>query len=147
MKQNNVKPAVLFVCVENSCRSQMAEGLAKHFGQDVLVAFSAGSHPSGIVNPHAVAVMEEIRIDISRNQSKGFDQWAHVDFDLAITLGCQDKCPFVPADQHIEWAIDDPKGKDIIFFRRVRDQIRDHVADLIKKLREENSNGIRRQEE
>ena len=115
---------VLFVCVENSCRSQMAEGIVRHFGKGILEAYSAGSKPSGIINPGALEVMREFGIDISKQKSKGFSDLPIKIFDYVITLGCKDICPFVPADKHIEWEIDDPKGKDLDFFRKVRDEIK-----------------------
>jgi protein-tyrosine-phosphatase len=122
---------VLFVCVENSCRSQMAEGFARHLGQVVLEAYSAGSKPSGKINPLAVEVMREAGMDIHNQRSKGFNELAVKKFDYTVTLGCQDICPFVPADKHIEWDIEDPKGKDIEFFRKARDRIREKVVELI----------------
>ncbi len=122
---------VLFVCIENSCRSQMAQGFADTFGKDVLKAFSAGSKPSGKVNPLAIKAMQEIGIDISKQFSKGFSDLPMQSFDYVITLGCKDQCPFVPADQHIDWGIPDPKGKDDDFFRKVRDEIKNQVARLI----------------
>jgi len=123
---------VLFVCVENSCRSQMAEGFAKEMGEGILRAYSAGSRPSGEVNPMAISVMSEAGIDISRNGSKGFNRLPVKEFDYVITLGCKDICPLVPAKEHIEWHIDDPKGRGIEFFRKVRDDIRGKVADLVE---------------
>ncbi|MFA5157369.1 MAG: arsenate reductase ArsC [Candidatus Omnitrophota bacterium] len=129
------KKKILFVCIENSCRSQIAEGFGRYFGKDVLEPYSAGSRPSGEINPTAVAVMAEIGIDISHQQSKGFADLAVKDFDYAITLGCKDTCPFVPADRHIEWQIEDPKGKDIEFFRRTRDQLKTKIIDFIESLK------------
>lgn len=125
---------ILFVCVENSCRSQMAEGFAKKLGEGKVQAFSAGSKPSGKVNPLAIAVMQEKGIDISKNLSKGFFDLPERDFDFVITLGCSDTCPFFPAQQHIEWKIDDPKGKDIDFFRKVRDNIEEKVKEFLDNL-------------
>ncbi len=122
---------VLFVCVENSCRSQIAQGFADTFGTGVIKAMSAGSRPSGQVNPLAVKSMQEIGIDISSHTSKGFNDLPHQSFDYVITLGCKDKCPFVPADQHIDWNIPDPKGHDDDFFREVRDNIKTRVVRLI----------------
>ena len=123
---------VLFVCVENSCRSQMDEGLLRQMAVDRFQAYSAGSRPSGQVNPVAVEVMKEAGIDISRQASKGFDDLSVKKFDYVVTLGCKDRCPFVPAAQHIDWTIDDPKGKGIESFRRTRDQIRQNIRSLIK---------------
>lgn len=113
----------------------MAEGFAKHLGADLIDAYSAGSRPSGQVNPRAVTVMSEVGIDISSQASKGFADLPAKEFDLAVTLGCQDICPFVPADKHIEWQIEDPAGRDMDTFRNVRDQIRDNVTALIKTIR------------
>ncbi|MBI5213423.1 MAG: arsenate reductase ArsC [Nitrospirae bacterium] len=121
---------VLFVCVENSCRSQMAEGFVRLFGGGIFESYSAGSKPSGKVDHMAVEVMKEAGIDISSQKSKGFNDLSVKEFDMVITLGCGDVCPFVPAKEHIEWKIDDPKGKDIDFFRIVRDQIKDRVKRL-----------------
>ncbi|MCX5642409.1 MAG: arsenate reductase ArsC [Candidatus Omnitrophica bacterium] len=123
---------VLFVCIENSCRSQIAEGFACNLGGGIIEPYSAGSRPSVKINPEAVRVMQELGIDISSRQSKGFDQLPVKEFDFVITLGCQDVCPFVPAKQHIDWNITDPKGKDAEFFRKVRDDIADKVKDLIR---------------
>ena len=125
---------VLFVCVENSCRSQMAEGFARAFGEGIIEAYSAGSKPSGKINPLAIEVMRESGIDISKNVSKSFSALAASNFDYTITLGCQDICPVVPARKHIEWHIDDPKGKDLDFFRKVRDDLSCRVKELIKNV-------------
>ena len=122
---------VLFVCVENSCRSQIAEGFTKQYGQGLIEAYSAGSRASGAVNPMAIAVMKEVGVDISSNFSKGFDLLPVKRFDYVITLGCHDICPFFPADHNIEWKIEDPNGKDISFFRETRDNILGHVKKLI----------------
>ena len=111
---------ILFVCVENSCRSQIAEGFAKTLGKGIVAAYSAGSRPSGVVNPNAIKVMKEAGIDISYQISNGFNDLPTKEFDYAITLGCQDTCPFVPAEKHISWQIEDPKDKDyVIIFHRL----------------------------
>ncbi|MFA5394141.1 MAG: arsenate reductase ArsC [Candidatus Ratteibacteria bacterium] len=125
---------ILFVCVENSCRSQMAEGFARSLGEGIIEAYSAGSRPSGKINPEAIKVMQEVGIDMSSQESKGFDRLSVKWFDYVITLGCQDTCPFVPAKEHIEWNIDDPKGKEVEFFRKVRDNIADNVKELLKNI-------------
>jgi arsenate reductase (thioredoxin) len=132
MQQSRKK--ILFVCVENSCRSQIAEGLAKTIGKGVIEAYSAGSSPSGKVNEDAIKVMEEEGIDIANNKSKGFDELPIKDFDIVITLGCKDTCPFIPADNHIEWLIKDPKGKDIAFSKQTKDQIKERITLLIERL-------------
>jgi len=125
---------VLFVCVENSCRSQMAEGFAKLFGEGIFESYSAGSKPSGKIDPLAIEVMKEAGIEILSQRSKGFNDLGVKEFDMVITLGCGDVCPFVPAKEHIEWKIDDPKGKEMNFFRMVRDKIKDQVKQLSESI-------------
>lgn len=123
---------VLFVCIENSCRSQMAEGFAKHLGGGRWQAYSAGSRPSGVIHPIAIQVMQEAGIDISRQASKGFDDLPIDMFDYVVSMGCRDFCPFAPAKERIEWNIADPKDKYIDFFREVRDKIKEKVLSVIK---------------
>lgn len=125
---------ILFVCVENSCRSQMAEGFAKALGGLKFEAYSAGSKPGGKVNPDAVKVMREIGIDISTAKSKGFNDLPAKEFDYVVTMGCKDICPLVPAKEHIDWYIEDPKGKDEEFFRKTRDLIKEKVESLIREV-------------
>jgi len=125
---------ILFVCVKNSCRSQIAEGFANEYGKGIAEVFSAGSRPSGIINENAINVMQEVNIDISLNKSKGFNDLPVKKFDYVITLGCKDICPFIPADKHIEWNIKDPEGKDLKFFREVRDNIEKHVKTLLENI-------------
>lgn len=122
---------MLFVCVENSCRSQMAEGFARFYGKGRIEAFSAGSRPSGRVNETAVQVMREAGVDISSQASKGFDALPHKEFDVVVTMGCGDECPFVPAKKRIDWQLSDPKGKSVEFFREVRDEISTKVQSLL----------------
>lgn len=122
---------ILFVCVENSCRSQMAEGFARHYGKDRVEVYSAGSKPSGKVNETAIEVMKEKGIDISSQSSKGFFDLPVQEFDIVVTMGCKDVCPFIPSKEHIEWDIPDPKGKSIEFFRDVRDKIEEKVKEVI----------------
>ena len=125
------KVRILFVCVENSCRSQIAEGFAKKYGGDKVEVYSAGSKPSGLVNPDAVEVMKEAGIDISGQASKGFERLPYNKFDLIVTMGCQDVCPFFPAKEKIDWQIEDPKGKGMEVFRKVRDEIGEKVKWLV----------------
>ena len=122
---------ILFVCVENSCRSQMAEGFAKAFAKGAIEAYSAGSRPSGRVNPHAVEVMAEIGIDIANARSKGFDALPQRHFDWAISMGCADTCPAAMADHHAAWHIADPKGKTLDGFRDARDAIKLQVQTFL----------------
>ena len=124
---------VLFVCVENSCRSQMAEGFANNLGKGIIEVCSAGSRPSGKINPDATKVMQELGIDISYQKSKGFEELSIKKFDYVVTMGCEDVCPFVPAKQNMDWHVEDPKGKDLGFFRKVRDDIAEKVKELIKE--------------
>ncbi len=128
------KKKVLFVCVENSCRSQMAEGFAKFYGSNSIEAYSAGSNPSGKINPDAIKVMEEEGIDISKQGSKGFKDLPAKEFDYVVTLGCHDVCPIFAAKKSVEWDIDDPKGKSLYFFRQVREKIREKVKTLIRAI-------------
>lgn len=125
---------ILFVCVENSCRSQMAEGFANVLGKGIVEAYSSGSKPAGAVNPDAISVMKEAGIDISQNKSKGFSELETHEFDYVITMGCNDICPLVPAKLNLAWEIEDPKGKDMQFFRKIRDKIEAKVKDLIKNI-------------
>jgi glutathione/glutaredoxin type arsenate reductase len=126
---------VLFVCIENSCRSQIAEGFARDLGKGAVEAYSAGSRPSGALNPAAVYVMREVNIDISAQKSKGFADLPANDFDYVVSMGCQDVCPFFPAQKHIEWDIEDPKNKGVEAFRNVRDEIKDRVRILIEEIK------------
>ena len=114
----------------------MAEGLANRLSNGIFKAYSAGSKPSGNINPGAIKVMKEHGVDISAQRSKGFDDLVVKKFDVVITLGCKDICPFVPADEHIDWSIEDPKGKDIVFFRQTRDRIKQNVTALVRELSE-----------
>lgn len=123
---------ILFVCVANSCRSQMAEGFAREYGAGIVEAYSAGTQPSGTVDPRAVEVMHEAGIDISGQGSKGFADLPAKEFDIVIGMGCGDTCPLVPSRGRLTWDISDPKGADIRAFRAVRDDIRDHVLELIE---------------
>ena len=124
-------PRLLFVCVENSCRSQMAEGFARELGQGRVAAFSAGSKPSGEVNTRAIQFMRESGIDLSVQRSKGLDDLPGVDWDTVVTMGCGDACPHLPARQRRDWDLPDPKQLDDDGFRAVRDRVRLLVHGLI----------------
>lgn len=122
---------LLFVCVENSCRSQMAEAFARLLGGPDIEAHSAGSRPSGVVNPKAIASMAEVGYDLSTHTSTGLDAVATIEFDGAITMGCGDACPDVKARLREDWAIPDPKHMDPAEFAVVREGIRARVARLL----------------
>jgi len=123
---------VLFVCVENSCRSQMAEGFARALGAEGVEASSAGSRPSGRVDARAIRFMAERGIDISKQTSKGIDDLpAGVVWDDVVTMGCGDACPNLPARRRHDWDLPDPKPLGDQPFRDVRDQIEDRVRKLV----------------
>jgi protein-tyrosine-phosphatase len=128
------KPSVLFVCVENANRSQMAEAFARMYGGSRVGAASAGSRPSGKVNPRAVAFMREVGYDLSRHESKSLDQFNDTEIDVAVTMGCGDACPLVRARRREEWQIPDPKELPDDEFRAVRDLIAQKVRGLLGTL-------------
>ncbi|PCI39055.1 MAG: low molecular weight phosphatase family protein [Elusimicrobia bacterium] len=130
-----MKPRLLFVCVENSCRSQMAEGFAKALGGEEVDAHSAGSKPSGIVNPKAIASMKEVDIDLSVHTSTGLDAISEGEWDAVVTMGCGDACPHVPAKRRLDWALEDPKLLPPEEFAKIRDDIKSRVAALLSELR------------
>jgi protein-tyrosine-phosphatase len=123
---------LLFVCVENSNRSQMSQAFAKILGGDQVEAYSAGSKPSGIVNPKAIASMAEIGYDLSKHESKSLDDIPDIEYDAVVTMGCGDACPFVKAKRRIDWQIPDPKHMPPEEFRKVRDYIRSQIGNLLQ---------------
>jgi arsenate reductase (thioredoxin) len=125
---------IVFVCVENSCRSQMAEGFARSLGGAGVEAHSAGSRPSGVVNPRAIDFMREAGVDISRQASKRLDAVQNLSFDAAVTMGCGDACPTLAAKSRHDWQIPDPKALPDAEFRAVREQIRARVEELLRAL-------------
>jgi protein-tyrosine-phosphatase len=125
---------VLFVCVENSNRSQMAEAFARMHGEGRVEAASAGSKPSGRVNPKAVAAMKELGYDLTAHASKGLDDFNGRNIDVAVTMGCGDECPLVKAGQRVDWKIPDPRDMTPEEFRNVRDLIERKVKDLLATL-------------
>jgi len=126
-------PTVLFVCIENSCRSQMAEGFARRHGAGKVAAWSSGSKPSGKVNETATALMEEKGIDMSGHRSKGLDELPTETWDYVIAMGCGDACPFVAARTKEDWDIPDPKHMSAEDFRKVRDLVESKVKGLIAR--------------
>ena len=126
-------PSIVFVCVANSCRSQMAEGAAKAFKKDGWEIWSAGSNPSGRVHPVAVQAMAELGVDLSGHRSKGVQELPQREWDYVVTMGCGDACPAMRAKRRIDWQIPDPVGLPPEETRRIRDQIVSLVRDLIAK--------------
>ena len=130
------KKRVLFVCIENSNRSQMAEASARMHGGPEVEAYSSGSRPSGRVNPRAIEFMKELNYDLTTHTSKPLDQIPQEAYDAAVTMGCGDECPFVRAKLREDWGIPDPKELPPAQFREVRDLIESKVKDLLKRLEE-----------
>ena len=127
---------VLFVCVENSCRSQMAEAFGKIHGQGVIESCSSGSRPSGVVNEKAIATMADIGYDLATHNSKSLEEIPQVEFDYVVTMGCGDECPYVQTKNREDWQIPDPKHMEPAEFRQVRDTIEAKVIDLIEEIKD-----------
>jgi arsenate reductase len=125
---------VIFVCVENSNRSQMAEAFARRHGAGRVEAVSAGSRPSGRINPKAIEAMREVGYDLTTHASKGLDDFNGREFDAAVTMGCGDACPLVLATKRVDWQIPDPKELPPERFREVRDLIEAKVKELLQTL-------------
>ncbi len=133
---------VLFVCVENSNRSQMAEAFARMHGSNLVDAWSAGSRPSGRINPRAIASMQELGYDLSRHVSKSLDEIPSGVFEYVVTMGCGDACPWVPARHREDWAIPDPREMDPAEFRKVRDLIAGKVKTLLDVIQQESDSEV-----
>ena len=125
---------VLFVCVENSNRSQMAEAFARMLGGSGVQAYSAGSRPSGVVNPKAIAAMREMGYDLSAHGSKSLQELPDVEFDFVATMGCGDECPFIKTHNREDWSFPDPKHLSPNEFRNVRDQIQEKVRSVLREM-------------
>ena len=128
------RPTVLFVCVHNAGRSQMAAGFLKHLAGDRIEALSAGSEPAEAVNPVAVQAMAELGIDVSNEKPKLLQDAAVKQADVVITMGCGDACPIYPGKRYEDWELDDPAGKSIEDVRPIRDEIRERVGRLVASL-------------
>jgi protein-tyrosine-phosphatase len=128
------KPTVLFVCIHNAGRSQMAAGYLRHLGDDRVDVLSAGSTPAGSVNPVAVQAMAEDGIDIAAEQPKILTSDAVRASDVVVTMGCGDTCPFYPGKRYEDWILDDPAGQDIEGVRPIRDEIRRRIEALLEEL-------------
>ena len=125
---------VLFVCVHNAGRSQMAAGFMRTLGAGKVEVLSAGSAPKDSINPVAVAAMAEVGIDIANNVPKVLTPEAVQMSDVVITMGCGDACPFYPGKRYEDWKLDDPAGEGIEQVRRIRDEIREKVAKLLAEI-------------
>ena len=129
------KLTVLFVCVHNAGRSQMAAGFMKELGQDRVEVLSAGSAPKDSINPVAIAAMAELGIDIANNVPKVLTPEAVQASDAVITMGCGDACPFYPGKRYEDWVLEDPAGQGIASIRPIRDEIKQLVWGLIEEIR------------
>jgi len=125
---------ILFVCIENSNRSQMAQAFATIHGRGKVNPFSAGSKPSGKINPKAIEAMAELGYDLTEHASKSVDEFRGMDFEYVVTMGCGDACPFVLAKHRIDWQIPDPRNMEPDEFRKVRDLIERKVVELIDRI-------------
>jgi len=129
-----MKSSVLFVCVHNAGRSQMAAGYLRHLAGDRIEIRSAGTQPKSEINAIAIEAMAEEGIDISNQEPKVLDDEAVIASDYVITMGCGDACPYFPGKTYLDWVLDDPAGQGILAVRPIRDKIRQHVEDLIAKI-------------
>jgi len=130
-----MKKKLLFVCVENSNRSQISQAFAKILGGENVEAYSAGSKPSGVLNPKAIAAMKELGYDLSKHESKSLKEVQQfAPFDAVVTMGCGDACPWMPAKKFIDWEIPDPKNMSPNEFNKVRDLIKDKVQELLSSI-------------
>lgn len=132
------KPSVLFVCVHNAGRSQMAAGYLRHFAGNRIEVRSAGSVPAEHINPIAVEAMSEVGIDITAEQPKVLTDEAVQDSDVVITMGCGDACPFFPGKRYEDWELDDPAGQGIEAVRPIRDDIKTRIEALVADLLSQN---------
>lgn len=125
---------ILFVCIENSNRSQMAQAFAKIYGADKVNAYSSGSKPSGKINPKAIAAMKELGYDLTTHDSKSLDDIPQIEYEYAITMGCGDECPFVKAKHREDWQLPDPRHMEGEEFNKIRDEIKERVLSLLNKI-------------
>ena len=127
---------LLFVCVENACRSQLAEAFARIHGHGIVEAYSSGSQPSGEVNPRAISAMLELGYDMTGHCSKSLDDLPQIEYDYVVTMGCGDSCPHIAAKNRLDWQIPDPKHMNRDAFNEIRDLVADQVVALIDEIRE-----------
>lgn len=132
------KTRILFVCIGNMCRSPMAEGMARALGRDLIEVFSAGTNPTGVVSEDAIEIMAEVKIDISRLRSKGLDEVPVADMDIVVSMAPRTALALVPRDfrgRTIDWRVEDPVGKSLTVFRRVRGELDVLVKQLVEDVR------------
>ena len=127
-------PGILFLCIHNAGRSQMAAGFAREIGAGRVDIYSGGSEPADTVNPVAVGAMAEVGIDIAGFTPQRFTDELLEKVDVVVTMGCGDTCPFIPGKPYVDWPLDDPKGRPIEEVRRIRDEIKSRVEELISQL-------------
>ena len=127
-------PSVLFLCVHNAGRSQMAAGWLRHLAGDRVAVYSGGSEPAGELNPAAVAAMAEVGIDVAGELPKAWTDEEVRAADVVVTMGCGDACPVFPGKRYEDWELDDPAGRDVEEVRPIRDEIRERVVQLIESL-------------
>lgn len=127
-------PGILFLCIHNAGRSQMAAGFAREIGAGRVDVYSGGSEPADTVNPVAVGAMAEVGIDIAGFTPQRFTDEVLHKVDVVVTMGCGDTCPFIPGKRYVDWPLDDPKGRPIEEVRRIRDEIKSRVEELVSQL-------------
>jgi protein-tyrosine-phosphatase len=127
-------PGILFLCIHNAGRSQMAAGFAREISAGRVDVYSGGSEPADSVNPVAVGAMAEVGIDIAGFTPQRFTDELLDMVDVVVTMGCGDTCPFIPGKRYVDWPLDDPKGRPIEDVRRIRDEIKSRVEDLVSQL-------------
>ena len=132
MKEKKIK--IVFVCVENARRSQIAQGFAEIFGKGRLEIYSAGSHPASVIDPLVIEVMKEKGIDLSAKHPKGLNDLPPVEMDYLVSMGCEETCPVISSKETVEWQIPDPKGRSIKFYREVRNMIENKVKTLLEEI-------------
>ena len=125
---------VLFLCIHNSGRSQMAAGFMRHLGAGRVTVYSAGSEPANAINPSAVAVMKDVGIDIAFAQPQLWTMEMLDAVDVVVTMGCGDACPFLPGKKYVDWPLEDPAGQGVVNVRPIRDEIKKLVEDLLAQM-------------
>ena len=134
LTREHSRPSVLFLCVHNAGRSQMAAGWLRHLAGDRIAVYSGGSEPADRINPAAVAAMAEVGIDIASELPRRWTDENVRAADVVVTMGCGDACPIVPGTRYEDWQLDDPAGRDVAAVRPIRDDIRLRVEELMSSL-------------